>query len=175
MTLHSSSRQSEPSQEAAFCAAMGRHFASVCLISTRLADTCYGLTATAISSVSADPPRLLACVNRSGETEAAIRAAAKFCVNILCEDQKALAQLFASQSRSDRLDCFAGPEWHTLVTGAPVHAQAAAAIDCTVAQAFEMGSHTIFIGDVAASWEPRVGDPLLYGGRAFHRAMPVAT
>lgn len=157
---------------AAFRAVMGNHYASVCLITTRLVGLCHGLTATAVSSVSADPPMLLVCVNRAGETQAAIRAAGRFCVNILGDGQEALAQLFAGSQRAARQQCFAGPDWRTLATGAPVHAGAVAAIDCTVAEAIDQGSHTIFIGAVAASWEPRASPPLLYGRRGFHRLMP---
>lgn len=152
-----------------FRAAMGRHFASVCLISTCVADEPYGLTATAVSSVSAEPPRLLVCINRSGGTQAAIREAGFFCVNILSEDQKDMAALFAGRSREARRACFDRPGWHSLITGAPVHSQATAAIDCRVAEAFDRDSHTIFIGNVVAAQEPCTGSPLLYGRQGFHR------
>ncbi len=158
-----------------FRAAIGRHFASVCLISTCSAGEKSAVTATAVSSVSVDPPRLLICINRSGETHGAIRHAGIFCVNIMCDDQEELAGVFAASCRLTRAGRMADPEWRTLVTGAPAHSRAAAAIDCRVAETFEQGTHTIFIGEVMTSWEPRAGDPLLYGRRGFHRlSVPLA-
>ena len=64
-----------PSDSELFGMAVGQHLASVCITTTRLNEVPYAVTATPFSSVRADPPRLLVCVNRSGETEPMIRQA----------------------------------------------------------------------------------------------------
>ncbi|WCP16279.1 4-nitrophenol 4-monooxygenase/4-nitrocatechol 2-monooxygenase, reductase component (plasmid) [Sphingobium sp. AntQ-1] len=152
-----------------FRKAMGEHVASVCIITTRSNGLPYAVTATAVSSVCAEPPRLLVCVNRSGETEPMIREAGVFTVNVLNEDQEPLATLFGSESRAARADCLRQSDWESLATGAPVHAAALAAIDCRVSSTIEQGSHTIFIGDVVATASTGSGDALLYGRRSFRR------
>src|SRR5208283_2412624 len=77
----------EPVTPGDYIQAMGQHVASVCVITTALDGERYGLTATAVSSVSAQPPRLLVCVNRASFTHAKIAEAGVFCVNVLSETQ----------------------------------------------------------------------------------------
>jgi len=72
--------------------AMGQHVSSVCVITTAIDQQRYGLTATAVSSVCAQPPRLLACVNKSSFTHANIAKAGCFCVNVLSETQDVVAK-----------------------------------------------------------------------------------
>ena len=78
------------------------HFASgVTIISTRHEGIDYGLTASAVSSLSLDPPMLLICVNKTSNTRNAIEASGVFAVNILRENQSEVAKHFAS-SRPDK-------------------------------------------------------------------------
>src|SRR5258708_1358379 len=79
-----------------FRSVMG-HFASgVTIISTRHEGIDYGLTASAVSSLSLDPPMLLICVNRTSNTQKAIAQSQVFAVNILREHQSEVARHFAS-------------------------------------------------------------------------------
>jgi flavin reductase (DIM6/NTAB) family NADH-FMN oxidoreductase RutF len=149
-----------------FVAAMGRHVASVCVITAEQDGKRFGLTATAVSSVSADPPRLLVCVNKSGASHEAIEKTGAFCVNVLTESQDRIAKNFAGMLGRDT-DRFSIGEWARLVTGAPVLRGAVAAFDCRVAETSTQSSHTIFIGDVVAVAPANGQDPLLYGARRF--------
>ena len=80
---------------AEFVQAMGQHVASVCVITTQMGGERFGLTATAVSSICAEPPRLLVCVNKSGLTHHKIVAAGRFGVNVLGDDQEKVGKAFA--------------------------------------------------------------------------------
>lgn len=149
-----------------FVQAMGQHVSSVCVITTAHQDQRYGLTATAVSSVCAAPPRLLVCVNRSGLTHEKIAAAGHFCVNVLGEAQENIAKSFAGMMGRD-VDRFGIGVWHRLVTGSPALAGAAAVFDCRVAHVLDQFSHTVFIGEVVAVSSAPGHDALVYGARRF--------
>lgn len=148
---------------------MSRHFASVCVISTLCGNELHGLTATAVSSLTSEPPRLLVCVNKKGQSHQAISSSRILCVNVLSEDDEPLAKSFAGMTGDEREDCFADGEWTTLVTGAPAFTKACAVFDCRVAQMIDQSTHTIFVCDVLAVEESEDTQPLLYGQRSFHR------
>jgi flavin reductase (DIM6/NTAB) family NADH-FMN oxidoreductase RutF len=150
-----------------FIAAMGRHVSSVCIITTVRGEERFGLTATAVSSVSASPPRLLVCVNASGQTHAAILAAGLLCVNVVGEEHDQLARSFAGMLGRDT-DRFSLGSWTKLRTGAPVLVGAAAAFDCRVTDRLQQSTHSIFVCEVVAT-ERGKQDPLLYGARRFRQ------
>ena len=78
-----------------------RHLAaSVTLITTRHRDLRGGLTATAVCSVSAEPPQILVCVNKTASAHDPIGEAGFFCVNILAPDHRKIAERFAAWTAS---------------------------------------------------------------------------
>ncbi|MSQ59099.1 MAG: flavin reductase [Betaproteobacteria bacterium] len=107
-----------------------------------------GFTATAVCSVSAEPPQLLVCVNATSNTHPKIREWKNFCVNVLSSTQHPVACHFASASAT--ADRFEVGDWSVLDTGAPVLKGCPVNFDCTLAREIEAGTHTIFIGNVAA-------------------------
>lgn len=125
-----------------------------------------GLTATAVCSVSAEPPILLVCVNRANGSYTAIRESGRFAINILAAEDVDLSNRFASAVSGD--ERFHHGDWGSLTTGAPVLASALASFDCTLLEVQDLGSHGVFFGQVEAL---RVrndegegeGAPLLYG------------
>ena len=127
----------------------------------------YGLTATAVCSVSAQPPRLLACVNCGGETYPAIQKSRIICVNILSTDHEELAKRFAGMSDLAGADRFQGDDWTSGVTGAPILKNALAAFDCSVPAIMDTGSHGIVIADVQRIEMSARGKPLLYANGQF--------
>ena len=122
----------------------------VSLVTTLFEGRRAGLTATAVCSVSADPPQLLVCVNRTASAHESIRAAGLFAVNVLAREQRYLADVFAGIDGRRGEARFAEGHWTTLVTGAPVLEDALAAFDCRVVQTIEAASHSIFLGLVEA-------------------------
>lgn len=108
-----------------------------------------GFTATAVCSVSAEPPQLLVCVNANSSTHSKIREWKNFCVNVLSSAQVPVARHFAGASAA-AANRFGMGDWATLETGAPVLKGCPVNFDCTLAQEVQAGTHTIFIGNVAA-------------------------
>ncbi len=133
--------------KATFRACMRGVPGAVCLVTTVHAGFRSGLTATAVCSVSADPPQMLVCVNRSSSAQAVIVAAGRFGVSYLAQHQQGVADVF-SASLDDRFD---HGEWVELGSGVPLLKDAAAAFDCVVVQMIEAGTHTIFIGAIVAA------------------------
>jgi flavin reductase len=147
---------------------MRRLAAGVSIITTCDESAGHGMVATSVCSVSADPPTLLVCVNRTATCHGAIRAAGFFCVNLLTTDDDALARRFSTPA--DRDARFHGRDWATLATGAPALVGALASFDCEIREALDVDSHTIFVGRVNAIelWQDAV-DPLVYADGRFDR------
>src|SRR3981081_1886972 len=83
------------------------HFASGVTVITALHEgSPKGTTASAVSSLSLEPPMVLICLNKTSSTAVAVAAAGRFAVNILGEDQAEEAMRFAK--RADAGDKFAG-------------------------------------------------------------------
>lgn len=162
-----------------FRSGMRRLAAGVCLITTRQAEgQRSGLTATAVCSVTADPPTLLVCVNRKNGSYAAIKQAGLFAVNVLAYDDRPLADRFASPIPAE--EKFDQGLWQPLVTGAPVLESALVAFDCRLTDAIEAGSHDIVLGRIEGV-KLRTTDvkPLMfahggYGGFSAANAPPMA-
>lgn len=151
----------------AFKVGMRRLAAGVTIITAMHDGARNGLTATAVTSLSADPPQLLVCVNRTATAHDLIHRGAALCVNILGQEHRPLAARFAG------MDGVHGPErfdigaWTTLETGSPVLADAIAAFDCVVAEAFDSATHTIFIGRVVGIRARETGRALVYEAGRF--------
>lgn len=145
-----------------FKAAMRCLAAHVCLITTRSLDGAPGgLTATAVCSVSADPPTLLACVNRNSASFRAIQASGIFAVNVLALESRHLADRFASPIPAE--EKFTEGSWLQASTGAPVLRNALVSFDCRVASAVDVGTHGILFGAIEAVQIQGSGArPLLY-------------
>lgn len=160
-----------PVAAAEYVAAVSLHVSSVCVITTEHEGERYGLTATAVASVSAEPARLLVCVNKSGQSHEKILASGRFCVNVLTEAQDRIATAFAGKG----VDRFASGEWLTLVTGAPALVGAAASFDCRLASISDQSTHSVIFGDVLATRRHTGEDPLLYGVRRFRQLRKIFT
>lgn len=142
--------------------------ASVTVITTENEGNLHGFTATAVCSVCAEPPTILIVVNRSARTHPHIDRRGAFAVNILAEEQSGIASHFASKT----LDQFAQVEHTVTPRGVPVINEAAAFIECRVDQRHDVGTHTIFLGQViGGGTEP--SSPLIYQDAKFARAMEI--
>ncbi len=157
---------------AAFRSAMGRFPGAVTIVTTTTGEGRRGITATAVCSVTADPPSVLVCLNRATGTRAAVGETGRFNVNLLAEADSPLALRFAGTGGVTGAAKFAAGDWREDGRGLPVLASARVALSCEVTDTLEAGSHTIFIGRIS---EMRDGDgpALLYEGRGFHRLSPL--
>jgi flavin reductase (DIM6/NTAB) family NADH-FMN oxidoreductase RutF len=143
---------------------LGSFAAGVTVVTTRGTDgTAYGLTATAFTSVSLNPPLVLVCVDKRSESHPHLPKSKIFAVNLLAADQEELSGRFATSGT----DKFAGLETTTAVTGAPILKGALGYVDCRTTQIVDAGDHTIFIGEIQAL-DAVEGAPLLYFRGAYH-------
>src|SRR5690242_10527487 len=91
-----------PELNSAFKAAMRRLAATVTVLSTTAENgRRHGMTATAVTSVSADPPAVLACVNRSAALHAQLGLGRRLCINLLHCSQQRLSEVFAGGMEGD--------------------------------------------------------------------------
>lgn len=124
---------------------LGRFATGVTIITTAdSAGNPAGMTASALSAVSLEPPLLLVCVNRSTEFCTILHRSSRFAVNVLARDQEHLSRRFAT----DRIDRFAGVEYETRSVGLPLLAGVVAHIWCEVEGTKEAGDHVVFFGRV---------------------------
>jgi len=133
-----------------FRAAM-RHLAGgVSIITSGRGADRAGLTATSVSSLSVEPASLIVCINRSSSMIPVLRASGSFGVNILAAGHRDLADRFAGRHGVSGAARYAGADWIELVTGAPLLADALAAIDCKVDSVIDWNTHALVIGRVEA-------------------------
>jgi len=126
----------------------------------------YGLTVSAFTSISLDPPLVMIAIDRSASSHALLEEeGATFAVNILPQGREDLSDRFAFVRDEDR---FLSGQWSPAVTGAPILADALAWLECTVYDRHEAGTHTLYIGQVLASGVPRPDQaPLIYWNRGY--------
>ncbi|MCQ8117039.1 flavin reductase family protein [Methylomonas rosea] len=123
-----------------------------------------GMTATAFSSVSLEPPQILVCLNQATDTGAALLESRRFAVNILNSAQEDVSNQFAGSTTQEQR--FASIAWQAGENGAPILSEALAVLECRVVQQVQAGSHWVIIGEVD-SVVCREGDPLLYYHSAY--------
>ncbi len=157
--------KSDASLGPSFKAAMRRLTSTVTIISTQDGDLRSGMTATAVTSLCADPPSLLICVNRGASIRAHLRAQTKLCVNLLAATHVPLSQAFSGGVEPQRR--FDLGHWATNDDGVPYLIDAAACLFCEVDQLIEYGSHSVIIGRVHAVELGPDAVPLVYGNGRF--------
>ena len=141
------------------------HFASGVTVITALQDgRPYGTTASAVTSLSLEPPMLLVCMNKQSETGRAVAQTKRFGVNILGADQVDLAERFAQKGG----DKFAGVPVALGKWGEPLFEEALATLECHVAEETTGGTHYVFLAEVE-SGAARGGAPLAYFRGEFGR------
>jgi flavin reductase len=120
----------------------------------------YGMTATAVCSATAEPPTVLACINKLAGTHNAVARAKVFCVNVLRAEDWELSTIFSGGSSGDAR--FKTRNWTRLATGSPVLIDSLVSFDCKVVKKLAHGTHTIFLGQVEQILVGQKGKPLLY-------------
>lgn len=149
---------------AVFRDVVGYFMTGVTVITTRDAVERYGVTASAVASLSLDPPMILVCLNRSLPTCGAVRTSGTFAVNILAEDQGELAKQFATR----QIDKFQHTRVEEAGVGVPLIADALAHLECRVVESVDAATHTVFMAKVETA-RARSGSPLAYFRGAFGR------
>lgn len=123
-----------------------------------------GMTATSVTSVSADPPMLLVCVNRSASTHAILEMRGEFGVAFLGQGQEDISTICATSGEK------IFPEGTVLNADSPTPqiAGAAANLRCVVVDTHEHGTHSIFVARVTSADSDTDRRPLLYHDGHYH-------
>ncbi len=153
-----------PIDQKVFRDVVGRFTSGVTVITTSVDGRPFGTTASAMSSLSMDPPMLLVCLNRTSETGTAVLQAKSFAVNILADAQERLAGQFATKGA----DKFAGVGVHAGVTGSPLLDGNLATIECRTVETVTGGTHTVFLAEVVSAEAEELA-PLTYFRGRFGR------
>ncbi len=161
-----------------FLTAMSSLAATVCVIAAATPDgEQSGMTATAVCSLSTEPPQIVACVNRGSSLAKALALTGWFSVNILAGDQEHVAATFAGRTGLQGSDRFDEDTWSRHVTGTPVLTGAASSLVCHVSNTLYQASHLVLIGRVLDVLLPEDGPPapLMYHQRRFTTVSTVFT
>jgi flavin reductase (DIM6/NTAB) family NADH-FMN oxidoreductase RutF len=159
-----------PVGEAEFRLAMRLVACSVAIVTARSGTQRNGLAATAICSVTASPPTMLACIDHNASAVPLIEASGAFAINFLADRQHGIARLFSTDRLSPD-ERFAGGRWGHLETGSPVLEDSVASFDCVVASRVAASTHQIYLGRIVALTSVHQ-DVLIYRDGSFRRLEP---
>ena len=136
----------------------------VTIVTTCDGDRIHGMTVSAFTEVSLDPPLVLVCADKGSNTHPMIAAGRVFAVNVLASDQTDLSNRFASKKSEDsRFDEVA---YATGETGAPLLDGVVANVDCRLVAAHDHGDHVVYVGEVVeVRYHER--EPLLYHAGSY--------
>lgn len=145
---------------ASFKRAMRRFPAAVSVITSADQSRRHGMTATAVTSLSLDPPSLIACINRSTLLHDIMLLGRHFCVNVLRRDQAELSTAFSGAMAPEAR--FGLGDWLSTADGTSYLVDAQINIFCRKVAAVPYGTHTIFIGEAEAVNVHDPIEPLIY-------------
>ena len=146
-----------------FQSAMRHVAATVYAVTTGRVGARHGILATAVSSLSFDPPSLLVCINRAASLHEPLACAETFCVNVLGLGNRDVAEVFFHKRGEERFTAGSWSELH----GVPVLDSAQSSFICRTAHRHEFGTHTIFIGELLEAKHREDAAPLTYYDRHY--------
>jgi flavin reductase (DIM6/NTAB) family NADH-FMN oxidoreductase RutF len=147
-----------------FRSVLGRFASGITVITTRdSAERDHGMTASAFSSLSLDPPLVLVCIANDATMAPVMATAQSFAVNVLSDAQEALSRRFAGKID----DRFAGVGFTRGKLGDALLDDVLAWMQCRIVARYPSGDHVIIVGEVDTA-EAHDARPLLYyrGGYA---------
>ena len=148
--------------------AMARFPTGVTVVTATGADGPSGLAANAVTSLSLEPPLMLACLDRGSRTLRAVEAAGRFGINVLGSESEGLARSFGRKLPMERK--WDGVEWAES-DGVPRLGEAIVFVACTMRDVLAGGDHVIVTGEVEAIGQ-REGEPLVFVDGRYVRPPP---
>lgn len=142
--------------------AMRRFASGVTIVTAQSDDRRAGITVSAFTSISLDPPVVMVSINSESSAAPVILESGSFAVHILSREQEDLSERFAQTMPWE--EKIGKAEWRTGRSGAPIVTGAITAVDCVLLHSLEIGTHTVMFGRVVdILMKPDVPDaPLLY-------------
>ena len=153
--------------------ALSRFASGVTVVTTQLEGRWHGLTVSAFSSLSLEPPLVIICVSRAIPSHEVLEESGSFAVNFLSESQVDIGRRFAGLI-DGVVDRFEGVETVSSPANNPLIAGCIGWLDCRLSRVYDGGDHSIFIGEVQAAGTGSGERPLLYFDRRWHGAKEVS-
>ncbi|GMR05029.1 MAG: hypothetical protein BMS9Abin23_0953 [Thermodesulfobacteriota bacterium] len=131
------------------------------VISTKLGNKVNAMTAAWVSRVSFKPPLVMVAVGKTRFSHHMIKESGVFAINVLGPDNIDMVKHFGFKSGATT-DKFAGIDYNTKVTGAPILTDCIAWLDCKVSGCHDAGDHTLFVGEILDGGIVREGETMVY-------------
>ena len=141
----------------------------VTVVTSQFGDQRGGVTVSAFTSLSVDPPQIIVCLNKNVSSLPLVQNSGFFVVNFLSYDQAHISDIFGGRvPLNEGADRFNGLELTTGVTGAPIISDAVGYLECRIKEQFFGDTHWIIIGEVLATAVMRDSpQPLVYYNRKY--------
>lgn len=152
--------------------AMARLGAAVNIITTDGPGGRRGFTASAVCSVTDTPPTLLVCLNRSSDSNQALKDNRVLCLNVLAAAQQHLSPVFAGMTEGEYDARFATAAWTRLANGTLGLDGALVSFEGRVTQVTEIGTHSVFFCEIDAVHTGAPAEGLVYFARKYHPLQP---
>lgn len=159
------SSQAPAISRSAFAEAFSRMASTVCVISGSDGGTFHGRTATAVLSLTIEPPTVVVSVKGGCPLARVIRATGGFSLAMLSRGQERVADAFAGKVEPAQRHLIG--VWGAWPSGRPHLIGSAAAIDCELAGAIAAADHELFVGTIIATDVPERSQPLLWANRRY--------
>jgi flavin reductase (DIM6/NTAB) family NADH-FMN oxidoreductase RutF len=140
----------------------------VAIVTASHAGEQHGMTVSSFTSIALEPPVIIVSLQTDSRTHDLVVGAKAFAVTILAEDQQELSDRFAGRvpDTEDRLE---GVETEKLVSDAPFIKGGLAYLDCRISETIEVGTNTLFLGEVISARGNGEGDPLTYHNQKYRK------
>jgi flavin reductase len=147
---------------------MARLGTAVTIVTTDGPAGRYGMTVSAVCSITDDPPTILVCLNRQSEGNRTAKENSVLTVNILASDQQPIAARFARHDVAIKERFGMSEDWVNADTGCPQLTAAACVLNCRIVETTEAGSHSIFFCRVESVLVGKRSSCLVYHDRSYY-------
>ena len=137
----------------------------VTVVTWRETDGPRGLTVSAFTSISLDPPLVLVSISKKSSVHDAFVRTKHFAINFLADDQRNLSDRFAK--RLEVWERFQGVGFVDGVTSSPVIQGARAVVECVAWRVYDGGDHSMMVGEVVRAQKLNDKTPLVYYGQQY--------
>lgn len=125
-----------------------------------------GLSVAWMSQVSWDPPLVMVAIGKVNYTHDFIKESKVFAISILSQNMKDMAKLFGLKSGRD-INKFQDITYEFKKSGSPIISDCLAYLDCKVLKSFDVGDHTIFVGEILDTDIKDDKEPLIYNSKDY--------
>jgi flavin reductase (DIM6/NTAB) family NADH-FMN oxidoreductase RutF len=154
---------SQAERQLLFRQVMGRFATGVTVVTTRVGDETFGMTANAFMAGSLEPMLSVVSINRTAQMHGRLRQAGHYGVSFLTEVQQHFAAHFAGKRLHGLTPDF------EVCAGTPILKRSLAAVTAEIVEAVECGDHTLFVGRIKDLIVREGARPLLFFGGRYGR------